>query len=177
MPVSSNSALGLIEVYGFIGAVEGADASLKAACVSLVGVEAVKGGITTVMITGEVAAVKAGVEAAKAALIKIGIQPRTHVIARIAEDTALMINAQAINFKDKKGPGFITGKPTLKQESPLINKQVSGVQAYSSPEKMTMQELRSYARKIGLPDSKVRVAKKDKLLRLVNKFITEGKEE
>ena len=60
MTVSSNSALGLIEVYGFIGAVEGADASLKAASVSLVGVETVKGGITTVMITGDVAAVKAG---------------------------------------------------------------------------------------------------------------------
>ena len=177
MPVSSNSALGLIEVYGFIGAVEGADASLKAASVSLVGVEAVKGGITTVMITGEVAAVKAGVEAAKAALIKIGIQPKTHVIARMADDTALLINARPQNFKDRKGPGFITAGSTLKQKPQLINEKVSDVQADPSPEKMTMQELRSYARKIGLPDSKVRVAKKDKLLKLVNKFIIEGKEE
>ncbi len=52
------------------------------------------------MITGEVAAVKAGVEAAKAALIKIGIQPKTHVIARMADDT--MINARPKISKTKR---------------------------------------------------------------------------
>lgn len=177
MPVSSNSALGLIEVHGFVGAVEGADASLKAASVSLVGVEAVKGGITTVMITGEVAAVKAGVEAARAALAKIGIQSKTHVIARMAEDTAMLVNAQSSNIKDRKGHNLMRGKSMLKQRSSSACKYVADVQGSTPPEKMTMQELRSHARKIGLSDSKVRVAKKDELLKLVNKFIVEGKEE
>lgn len=177
MTVSSNSALGLIEVYGFIGAVEGADASLKAASVSLVGVEAVRGGITTVMITGEVAAVKAGVEAARAALIKIGIQPKTHVIARMAEDTAVMINAQCNDIKNRKDPDLTAGRSMLKQRSSSAYKYIPDVRAHASPEKMTMQELRSHARKIGISDSKVRVAKKAELLKLVNKFIVEGKEE
>ena len=177
MPVSSNSALGLIEVYGFIGAVEGADASLKAASVSLVGVEAVKGGITTVMITGEVAAVKAGVEAAKAALLKIGIQPKTHVIARMAEDTARMVNSKSAYIKDISDPALISRGATFKQRSSSTDKHVPNVMGYISPEKMTMQELRSYARKIAIPDSKVRVAKKDELLELVKKYIIEGKEE
>ncbi len=175
MTVSSNSALGLIEVYGFIGAVEGADASLKAASVSLVGVETVKGGITTVMITGDVAAVKAGVEAAKASLLKIGIQARTHVIARMAEDTAALINEHG--SKDSKTPDLTNMKSKHRQQSPVTYKSVPDAGGHAHPEKMTMQELRSYARKIGIPDSKVRIVKKNELLELIKEFTSEGKEE
>ena len=177
MSISSNSALGLIEVYGFIGAIEGADASLKAASVSLVGVEAVKGGITTVMITGNVAAVKAGIEAAEAALMKIGIKSKTHVIPRIAEDTARMINAHDECLKNKKSRGFISKVSWSLEKATVVDNQNINSNRSVSFEKMTMQELRSYARKIGIPDTKVRIAKKEELLKLVKLFITEGKEE
>lgn len=76
------STLGLIETYGFIGAVEALDVSVKAANVELVSCEFVKGGIVTILITGEVASVKAAVEASAVAVEKLGVLRNTHVIAR-----------------------------------------------------------------------------------------------
>lgn len=76
------STLGLIETYGFVGAVEALDTAVKAANVELVNCEFVKGGIVTVLITGEVAAVKAAIEASAVAVDKLGVLRNTHVIAR-----------------------------------------------------------------------------------------------
>lgn len=77
------STLGLIETYGFVGAVEALDTAVKAANVELVNCEFVKGGIVTVLITGEVAAVKAAIEASAVAVDKLGVLRNTHVIARV----------------------------------------------------------------------------------------------
>lgn len=60
-----NEALGLIEVTGFLGAVVAADTCLKAANVELIRCEVIKGGLTTVELTGDVGAVNAAVEAGK----------------------------------------------------------------------------------------------------------------
>lgn len=79
-------ALGLIEVYGYLPAVEALDSALKAANVSLVDVTLVEGGLVTVMITGDVGAVKAAVEAAKVSAAKVSKLISVHVIARPSKE-------------------------------------------------------------------------------------------
>ncbi|WP_291570243.1 BMC domain-containing protein [Clostridium sp. UBA4548] len=81
----ANYTLGLIETKGFIGAVEALDVATKSASVELVSCEFVKGGIVTILITGEVGYVKAAVEAAAIAVDKLGVLRNTHVIARADE--------------------------------------------------------------------------------------------
>ncbi|MGK0468157.1 BMC domain-containing protein [Clostridium sp.] len=78
----NRGALGLIEVYGYLGAIEAADAALKAADVNLIGCEIVRGGLVTVKIEGDVSSVKAAVEAAEVAIIKLNVLVASHVIAR-----------------------------------------------------------------------------------------------
>ncbi|MBI5431547.1 MAG: BMC domain-containing protein [Planctomycetes bacterium] len=79
-------ALGLIETKGLVGAVEAADAMCKAAKVTLLGREQVGGGLVTVMIRGEVGAVKAAVEAGAAGAKRVGELVSVHVIPRPAGD-------------------------------------------------------------------------------------------
>lgn len=76
------STLGLIETYGFIGAVEALDVAVKAANVKLISCEFVRAGIVTIVITGDVSSVKAAVEASALAVEKLGVLRNTHVIAR-----------------------------------------------------------------------------------------------
>ncbi len=73
-------ALGMIETRGFVGMVEASDAMVKAAKVKLVGYEKVGGGYVTAMVRGDVAAVRAAVDAGTAAASKVGELISTHVI-------------------------------------------------------------------------------------------------
>ncbi|RCK74567.1 MAG: Ethanolamine utilization protein similar to PduA/PduJ [Ignavibacteriae bacterium] len=75
-------ALGLIETRGLIGAIEAADAATKAAEVKLVGKEKIRGGFVTIKVVGDVAAVKAAVDAGAAAAARVGELISTHVIPR-----------------------------------------------------------------------------------------------
>ena len=75
-------ALGLIETKGLVGAIEAADAMVKAAKVTLIGKEFVGGGYVTVMVRGDVGAVKAAVEAGGVAAKKVGELVSVHVIPR-----------------------------------------------------------------------------------------------
>ena len=75
-------ALGMIETKGLIGAIEAADAMTKAANVTLIGKEKVGSGLITVMVTGDVGAVKAAVDAGAAAAEQVGHLVGVHVIAR-----------------------------------------------------------------------------------------------
>jgi ethanolamine utilization protein EutM len=84
--MSTLIALGLIETRGLVGAVEAADAMCKAAKVSLLGKEISGGGLVTVMVRGEVGAVKAAVEAGSAAARRVGELVSQHVIPRPAGD-------------------------------------------------------------------------------------------
>ena len=79
------STLGLIETKGFVGAVEALDVALKSANVELVSCEFVKAGIVTILITGDVASVKAAIESAATAVDRLGVLLNTHVIARADE--------------------------------------------------------------------------------------------
>jgi len=79
-------ALGLIETRGLVASIEAADAMAKAANVKLIGYERVDAGLVTVMARGEVAAVKAAVEAGAAAARKLGEVVAAHVIPRPHEN-------------------------------------------------------------------------------------------
>ncbi|MBI4577025.1 MAG: BMC domain-containing protein [Planctomycetes bacterium] len=78
----SQIALGLIETRGFVGAVEAADAMVKAARVTLIGEKIIGGGYVTVMVRGEVGAVKAAVDAGATAAKRVGELVSVHVIPR-----------------------------------------------------------------------------------------------
>ena len=86
-----SDALGMIETKGLIGSIEAADAMVKAANVTLVGKERVGGGIVTVLVRGDVGAVKAAVDAGCAAAQKVGEVVSTHVIPRPHSDVELIL--------------------------------------------------------------------------------------
>lgn len=79
-------ALGLIETKGLVGSIEAADAMVKAANVKLIGKEQIGGGYVTVMVRGDVGAVKAATDAGAAAASKIGELVSVHVIPRPHSD-------------------------------------------------------------------------------------------
>ena len=78
----AQEALGMIETRGLIAAVEAADSMLKAANVELVGTEKIGSGLVSVMVRGDVGAVKAAVEAGSDSASKLGEVLATHVIPR-----------------------------------------------------------------------------------------------
>ena len=78
----SQEALGLIETKGLIGSVEAADAMVKAANVILIGKEYIGAGYVTVMVRGDVGAVKAATDAGAAAARRVGELVSVHVIPR-----------------------------------------------------------------------------------------------
>ena len=84
-------ALGFVETKGLVAAIEAADSALKASSVSLVGKKTVGGGLVTVIVTGDVAAVNAAVDAGKASASAVGEVVSTEVIARPHEDLSQLI--------------------------------------------------------------------------------------
>lgn len=75
-------ALGMVETKGLIGAIEAADAMVKAANVTLIGYQKIGSGLITVMVRGDVGAVKAATDAGAAAAEKVGEVISIHVIPR-----------------------------------------------------------------------------------------------
>ena len=84
-------ALGMIETKGLVGAIEAADAMVKAANVHLIGKERVGGGLVTVMVRGDVGAVKAAVEAGAAQAKRVGELISVHVIPRPHEEVEAIL--------------------------------------------------------------------------------------
>lgn len=84
-------ALGMIETRGLVGAVEAADAMVKAANVGLLGRELVGGGLVTVMVRGDVGAVKAATDAGAAAAQRVGELISVHVIPRPHSDVETIL--------------------------------------------------------------------------------------
>lgn len=85
------TALGMIETKGLVGSIEAADAMVKAANVKLIGKVHVGGGLVTVMVRGDVGAVKAATDAGAAAAEKIGELVSVHVIPRPHSDIELIL--------------------------------------------------------------------------------------
>ena len=82
----SKEALGMIETRGLTAAIEAADSMVKAAEVVLIGTEKIGSGLVSVMVRGDVGAVKAAVEAGAATAATLGELVATHVIPRPHED-------------------------------------------------------------------------------------------
>ena len=92
MPVDiAMIALGMVETKGLIGAIEAADAMVKAANVTLIGSEYVGGGYVTVMVRGDVGAVRAATDAGAAAAKRIGELVSVHVIPRPHSDVETIL--------------------------------------------------------------------------------------
>ena len=86
-----SDALGMIETKGLVGAIEAADAMTKAANVSLVGYEKIGSGLVTVMVRGDVGAVKAATDAGAVAARNVGEVVSVHVIPRPHSDVEALL--------------------------------------------------------------------------------------
>lgn len=86
-----HNALGMVETKGLIGAIEAADAMVKAANVKLIGQERIGAGYVTVMVRGDVGAVKAATDAGAAAAQRVGELVSVHVIPRPHSDTEMLL--------------------------------------------------------------------------------------
>ncbi|MEN6462837.1 MAG: propanediol utilization microcompartment protein PduA [Syntrophomonas sp.] len=87
----AQDALGMIETKGLVPAIEAADAMSKSANVALVGYEKIGSGLVTVMVRGDVGAVKAATDAGSAAATKVGEVVSVHVIPRPHSDTEKLL--------------------------------------------------------------------------------------
>jgi ethanolamine utilization protein EutM len=85
------NALGMVETKGLVGAIEAADAMVKAANVRLIGREQVGSGLVTVMVRGDVGAVKAATEAGASAATRVGELVSVHVIPRPHTDVEMIL--------------------------------------------------------------------------------------
>ncbi len=112
-------ALGMIEVYGYLAAVEALDSALKAANVSRLGVEKVKGGLVTVLVEGDVGAVKAAMDASAAAAERVGTVVSVHVIPRPAEDVKRMLKGPEPDPTPGRKPAAESGEPEQKPAAEL----------------------------------------------------------
>lgn len=99
-------ALGMVETKGLVGSIEAADAMVKAANVVLIGSEYVGGGFVTVMVRGDVGAVKAATDAGAAAAKRVGELVSVHVIPRPHEDVEMIL--------PKGSKGAIGGRSSAK---------------------------------------------------------------
>ncbi|MBC7333728.1 MAG: BMC domain-containing protein [Actinobacteria bacterium] len=119
----NGEAMGLIETRGLVGSIEAADSMVKAANVKLVAKEYVGGGLVTVIVTGDVGAVKAAVDAGAAAAKRVGEVISVHVIPRPHQELEKIISGRLV----RSGSGTIPRSRSPKPGKP------SGSDKASSP--------------------------------------------
>lgn len=90
---AGQTALGMIETRGIVAAIEAADAMVKAASVNLTGLSKTGGGLVSVVVRGEVGAVKAATDAGAVAANKVGDVVSAHVIPRPHDDLEALLDA------------------------------------------------------------------------------------
>lgn len=191
-------ALGMIEVYGYLSAVEALDSALKAANVALHSVTKVQGGLVTVMVVGDVGAVKAAMDASSAAAGRVGNVVSVHVIPRPAKDVFHMTNSKAKPEKQQSYEAENTEKTDVlkevedpkeaeRPEEPEEPKEPKDIQdirkikqeAFQSVfskeelEQRTVEELRQIARSLHLESitkNEIKFAKKGRLIEAICKF-------
>ena len=178
-------ALGMIEVYGYLTAVEALDSALKAANVSRLGVEKVRGGLVTVLVEGDVGAVKAAMDASAAAAERVGTVISVHVSPRPADDVTRML-------KGGKEPEEPTPPEPEKPSEPEISSEpdtlsepeseaVKAEEGEKAPQDVTVEEmqtmgvdaLRRLARALEIKNmtrAEIRFAKKQELIQKITEF-------
>ena len=178
-------ALGMIEVYGYLTAVEALDSALKAANVSRLGVEKVRGGLVTVLVEGDVGAVKAAMDASAAAAERVGTVISVHVIPRPADDVTRMLKGGKEPEEptppepEKSSELEISSEPdTLSEPESEAMKAEEGEKA---PQDVTVEEmqtmgvdaLRRLARALEIKNmtrAEIRFAKKQELIQKITEF-------
>ena len=108
-------ALGMVETKGFVGMVEAADTMLKAARVDLVGYERIGGGYVTIIVRGDVAAVKLAVECGARAAEKVGRLISTHIMPRPHSSIEALLPSKLRSAREERVGG---GLPTQQVEFP-----------------------------------------------------------
>lgn len=156
-------ALGLIEVKGYLGAIEAADIALKSANVNLIGCEIVKGGLVTVKLEGDVSSVKAAVEAACGSMTKLNVLVVAHVIAR--PDTSVWdIIDNNVEQKEETQKTKTQKKKVIEQQYNTIENSTS---LREDLEGKKVNDLRTLARSFNLDSmtkKQIKFAKKDRLV-------------
>ena len=193
-------ALGMIEVYGYLAAVEALDSALKAANVSLVNVEKVKGGLVAVLVEGDVGAVKAAMDASAAAAERLGTVVSVHVIPRPAEDVARMLGRQegtpgpdkdpdpppkppAPEPEPEAEPDPESGAPeepesveepeAVEEPAPISEPEPKELSLPQGMESMSVQDLRKLARELEITNmtrAEIRYAKKQELIQKITEY-------
>lgn len=198
----NTTALGLIEVRGYVGAIEAADAALKAANVTLQNIEKIRGGLVTIMVIGDVGAVKAAVEAGAEAAAKCSTILSSHVIARVHEETEQILiqprrKAALPDVEDQSqlvmeeleetieteeiGSVKEEFQPTIEEAELITQQQEKLVEKSSEPdinnlEGLTVEELRKLARSCHIKNikpSQIKYGRKEFLLEILTNHLKE----
>lgn len=189
-------ALGMIETRGLVAAIEAADAMVKAANVTLTTKEHVGGGLVTVMVRGDVGAVKAATDAGAAAAERVGELVSVHVIARPHQELEDILGPKA--------PDAPAGQPdsprepdqepeeqatvTAPEQEPAVQEAETAEEAEAEPEaplapedlspenlaNMTVVKLRSAARNLNVDNmtrKEIRFANKEILIDKITEFL------
>lgn len=189
-------SLGLIEVNGYLAAIEAADSALKAANVSLISIEKVKAAICTVEITGEVGAVKAAVEAGARAADSLGLLRSISVIPRLHEETLKILslekkvetleNERSTDELDKiiSENSNVIEEITDDTKEEVVKETIKDKEVEIEPEEtveevnsieddynsIKVEELRRMVRSLSLPNISnkfIKFAKKDELIKIL----------
>ena len=188
------NALGMIETRGLVGSIEAADAMLKAANVTLASKTHVGGGLVTVMVRGDVGAVKAAVDAGAAAAERVGELISVHVIPRPADDVEHILDPLTppeppadpepelepeteraaepepeVEPEPPAQPEPEPEDPSLEEEDPEEEAHAAELESLSeeSMQRMTVVRLRAVARALGatgMTRREIRFAKKEELI-------------
>jgi len=174
-----DSALGIIETFGLVPAVEAADTALKTASVEITGLRYIGAGLVSVIMTGDISSVKASVEAGKRAAELLGRVISTTVIGRMAQ------GLETILFDGNNDPGqpepgkaeektpesaapMETAEKTGDKEKPDLPMEAELIKP--ALEEMSVKSLRNLARSlepINIPRKKIKFARKDELIRAI----------
>ncbi|PEX93243.1 BMC domain-containing protein [Bacillus cereus] len=170
--------LGLIEVRGYLGAVQAADAALKAANVTLIRCEIIKGGLVTVQLTGDVGAIQAAVEAGEEAAKQLGVLITSHAIARLDDEVYKMIKDKPTSYIEEQMQEGIDIHQTIEEVQENESIQVPNAseivvvdeEKIPSFQQMKLVELRKLAYKLNItsiPKSEIKYAKKEQLIEAI----------
>lgn len=188
------NALGMIETRGLVASIEAADAMVKAASVTLISKTHVGGGLVTVMVEGDVGAVKAATDAGAAAAERVGELISVHVIPRPAADVAHILDRRP-EPKPEPEPEPPASEPEPEPEVPdpepeeaAHTEEMKEEQPEEAPAekmdlseltpealgKMTVAKLRIVARELGttgMSRRDIRFAKKEDLIERITKAL------
>lgn len=166
-------ALGMIEVRGYLGAVSATDAALKAADVDLNNAEVIRGGLTTVELGGDVAAVNAAVEAGAEEAKSLNCLISHHVIARVDEQTKIVTTSKNKQEKKKNKQEELAvedasekSQPSKPEDNSSKNKET--IKEQLAKEKVVELRKRAYQMDITtLKKSEIKTATKKDLIKAI----------